>query len=203
MASYSTRSASATASRYVVGRLVEVIGLEQRDHAGRGGVEERIRGLARRHAAREIAQVLLQRLERLGADLADAARPAVLGRGAELRELLEQARKLHQVLPGLARRVAGEAGEAVRDVGGVADLAHLAVADHVDAGRDLLLHDCLDGIGDDRAAAGGVVRDLAVLAREQHIGDRLRARQAADMRGENALGAGPHQPAQRNVLLEV
>ena len=73
----------------------------------------------------------------LDADVADAARAAVLGGRAELRQFLQQARELDQVLSRLARRIAVEAGQAVLDVGGVADLAHLAVADDVDADLDL------------------------------------------------------------------
>ena len=48
--------------------------------------------------------------------------------------------------PGLARRVAAEAREAVGDVGRVADLAGLAVADDVDAGLDLAADDVGDGV---------------------------------------------------------
>ncbi len=72
--------------------------------------------------------------------------PAVLRGRAAVGELLEQPRKLDQVLAGLARRIAGEAGEAIRDVGRVADLAHLAVADDVDAGLDLAAHDVRDRV---------------------------------------------------------
>ena len=114
---------------------------------------------------------------------------AVAPLGGELRH---EAREFHQVLAGLARRVAAEAGEAVGDVGRIADLVGLAVAHDVDAGRDLPAHDLGDRIGDD-GRGGRPVADLAFLPREQHVGHRLRARQAADVRGEDAPGAGPHR----------
>ncbi len=137
-----------------------------------------------------VLHVRLRRLQAAHADLADAARPLVLRRRAALREPLEDARKLDQVLPRLARRVAGEAGEAILDVRGVADLAHLAVAHHVDAGFDLSAHDFAHGVGD-RRVRGGCVGRVAAVAREQHVRHGLRARQAADVRDENPLACWP------------
>ena len=103
---------------------------------------------------------------------------------------------LDQVLARLARRIAIEAREPVLDIGGVADLAHLAVADDVHADFDLLADDVDDRIGDH---AIGVWRNGAVaLAGEQHVGDSLRARQAADMRGEYPVGASKHVVALRS-----
>ncbi len=131
-----------------VGGLVVVVGLKQRDHARRGGIEERIGGRARRDTPREVREILLQRRERLVADVADATRPAVFRRRAELGQFLEQPRKFDQVLAGLARRIAIEPRETIGDIRGVADLAHLAVADHVDTGGDLLPDHRLDGIRD-------------------------------------------------------
>ena len=98
---------------------------------------------------------------------------------------------LDQVLPRLARRVAIEAGQPVLDVGRVADLAHLAVADDVDADLDLLADDFRDRVGDHLL---GVRRHRsAVLMGEQHVGDRLRARQAADVGREYAVDAAQHE----------
>src|SRR6185295_13222105 len=98
-------------------------------------------GFTRIDAAFEVAQVLLDGLERLGADLAHAIRAAVLGSRTQPRESLHQPRKLQQILPRPARRITRETGEAVGDIGGVTDLAHLAVAHHVDARGHLALHD--------------------------------------------------------------
>ena len=44
-------------------------------------------------------------------------------------------------------RVGLDAGDAMADVGGVGRLAHLAVADNVDAGRNLLGDDLVDRLG--------------------------------------------------------
>ena len=118
---------------------------------------------ARARRARSCCRSSCSGSKRLGADLAHAARPAVFGGRAQLREFLQQPRKLHQVLAGFARRIAIEAREAIGDVGGVADLAHLAVADHVDAGRHLALHDFRGGLGDH-------------VRGRRRVGDRRRAR---------------------------
>jgi hypothetical protein len=121
-------------------------------------------------------------------DVAHAARPSILGRRTTLGELLEQSGKLDQVLARLARRVAREAAEAIGDVGGIADLAHLAVADDVNAHLDLAPDDVLNR-GSDGRLRGGLVRERTFLAREQHVGHRLRAWQAADVGREDALAA--------------
>ena len=55
-------------------------------------------------------------------------------------------------------RVRLDAGDAMPDVGGVGRLAHLAVADDVDAGRDLLGDDLLDRLGGFRLERGGIDR---------------------------------------------
>ena len=60
-------------------------------------------------------------------------------------------------------RVRRDAGDAMADVGGVGRLAHLAVADDVDAGRDLLRDDLVDRLGDCGLERAGVDR-VALLA---------------------------------------
>ena len=55
-------------------------------------------------------------------------------------------------------RVRLDAGDAMPDVGGVGRLAHLAVADDVDAGRDLLGDDLVDCLGGFRLECGGIDR---------------------------------------------
>ena len=156
-ASYSARIASATASRYSSCGLVEVVRLEQRDHAGRRRVQE---GLGRRARGRT-PPAMLRRSACSGSSVLTRISPTQRGRryfavAPALGELLQHARKLHQVLARLARRVAGEPGEAVLDVGGVADLAHLAVAHDVDAGLDLPAHDFRDRVGDRPRCRRGV-----------------------------------------------
>jgi hypothetical protein len=93
---------------------------------------------------------------------------------------------------GTVRGADLEAGEAMADVRGVADLAHLAVAHHVDTGSDLLLHDVGDRDAHRRVERLRVMGLVAIL-REQPIDDLLRSREAADVRRENTLGAAAHR----------
>ncbi len=168
-----------------------VVRLKERDHARRCSVHERLGRRRRRSGGLEIRDVGLHRFEALDADLADAAWPAVFRGRARVGELPEQPGEFDQVLAGLARGVAIEAGDAVLDVGRVADLAHLAVADDVDADLDLAAHDVGDRVADRARAAGAVMR-RSLVTREQDVRDRLRARQAADVRRQDPVGARAH-----------
>ncbi len=136
------------AERLEVGilRRVVVVRLEQREHARRCGVHERLDRLRRVHRPAEVGEVRVERFRILQRDLADAARAPVLRGRAARRELRHEPRELHQILSRLARRVAAEAGEAVGDIGRVADLVGLAVADDVDAGLDLPADHGGDGV---------------------------------------------------------
>ena len=87
-----------------------------------------------------------------------------------------------EVLGRLARRMAAEAREALYDVGRIADLAHLAVADDRDPGLDLPLHRLVDSLLH-HAVELGLVICLALVAGEQQRNEFGAARQAADMRG--------------------
>ncbi len=96
-------------------------------------------------------------------------------------------------------RVRFDAGDPVADIGRIGRLAHLAVGDHVDAGRDLLRDDVVDRF--DHLALEGVRRDrLALLAAENKVDQRLRPRQAAGMGGEDAVGRGLHGVLRRGVV---
>jgi len=75
------------------------------------------------------------------------------------------------------------------DVGGVTDLAHLAVADQVDSGVDLVLHAITNRLADHPVVLLPVDR-LAPVLGEDKIDGRPRARQAADVRRENACLLG-------------
>ena len=69
-------------------------------------------------------------------------------------------------------------------VGRVADLAHLAVADEVDPGIDLVR----DSVGDRRAHDAlelGVVDRAAVVLSEHDVDDLLGPREAADVCGQH------------------
>ena len=103
-----------------------------------------------------------------------------------------------EVLRGLRRLVdrgaaeGADPGQTVPDIEGVGDLALLAVAHAVDAAGDLLLNDLPNGLGETRIESG-LVEGLAAFARceqRQQIG---RARQAADMGGQDAIGAQLHR----------
>ena len=174
----------------VLARVVPV-GLEQRDHARRGRVHEALDRACAFQRRAHVGDVLLQRGFVLDADLAGAHGALELGRLPLRRDALHVVGIEREVRRHAARAVAGEAVEAVLDIGGIADLAHLAVGDHVHPGVDLLAHHVRDGAfhaGVERAPVG----ERAVLLGEQHLGDIRRPRQAADMRGENALGAELH-----------
>src|SRR5262249_41367792 len=84
-----------------------------------------------------------------------------------------------------------DAGDAVPNVGGVGRLAHLAVADHVDAGCDLPCDDLVDCLGSLRLEHGGI-DGAALLPREDEIAQRFRPRQAAGVGCEDAVFAGLH-----------
>ena len=175
----------------LVGRVVAVR-LEEGDDAGRGGVHEGARGAHGGHRRLQAADVALHRAGVLHRDGADAARPAVVGRAAGGGLPLEEAGKRLQVARRAALAVALEAGDAVLDVGGVADLAHLAVADQVHAGLHLPRHHVVDRMRED----GLRIRlRFALLPAEDEVGDRLGTRQAAHVRGEDAVGAGVHSGA--------
>jgi len=79
----------------------------------------------------------------------------------------------------------------VADVKSVGDFAELAVADAVDAGRDLLLDDLVDRGGQTSIESGLVQRPtgLARLEEGQKIGW---TRQAPDMGRKDAIGAQFH-----------
>jgi hypothetical protein len=70
------------------------------------------------------------------------------------------------------------------DVGRVADLRHLAVADEVDPRVDLVLDPLLDGRAD-HALVLGAIDVLALVLGPDLVDDVLGARKAADMRGQD------------------
>ena len=106
-------------------------------------------------------------------------------------ERRHQVGMLDEVLADAALRLAAIAAHARRHVGLERDALLLAVIADVDAG--VLLP--LDHLGDRTVE---LVRHffridrLASLALDQQLGDRLVARQAADMGGQNAVAAGEH-----------
>src|SRR5437588_9065549 len=103
-----------------------------------------------------------------------------------------------EVLRGLRRLVdrgaakGADPRQTVPDIESVGDLALLAVAHAVDAARDLLRDDLPHGLGETRFESG-LIEALAAFAgceQRQEIG---RARQAADMGGQDTIGAELHR----------
>ena len=84
-----------------------------------------------------------------------------------------------------------EPAEAVLHVAEEADLAHLAVGDDVDARLDLVAHPIGHRLGDLAVEQLGVVGP-AVLPLLQRVEQLVRPGQAADVGGEDAIGAALH-----------
>ena len=166
-----------------------------RQDAGRGCGHKHVRRLLLAGRKRQVREVALQRAAVLVAQGADAAGkrrvgeiPAPVG---EVR-VRQQVAADHDVaaLFGGAR-VRRHAGDAMPDIGRVGRLAHLAVADHVDAGRDLLRDDIVDRLGDLRFESGRV-DGVALFLAQHEVDQRLRPRQAAGVGGEDAVCAEFH-----------
>ncbi|MGB7076522.1 MAG: hypothetical protein WBD53_04985 [Xanthobacteraceae bacterium] len=88
------------------------------------------------------------------------------------------------------------------DIGGVGRLTHLAVGDDVDAAFDLRRDHVVDrprGRRFEQVGGDG----FAVLAAQNEIDQGLRPRQAAGMRGENALGRSFHAGLPAGVVASI
>ncbi len=118
------------------------------------------------------------------------------------RQARQQLGKFLVVAAAAALRFAGEARHALRDVGLEADALLLAVIADIDAGFLLFRHDVAHRPVQFRVEFG-LVDLVAGLARDQQLADRLAARQAADMGGENPVGAQQHRRPPRLVLAQL
>ena len=98
------------------------------------------------------------------------------------RHALAELRIVLQIQRNLAGIVAFKAGQAVLDVGRIADFGRLAIADEVDAGSNLAGNDLIDCLCHDdierRLRIG-----LPLFPLKQHFSDRRAARQTSDMGG--------------------
>ena len=94
------------------------------------------------------------------------------------------------------RIMARESRQSVLDVGGVADLARLAVADDVDAGRDLLRHG-VGHAGRDRGIERRTVVRLAAVFFVKQVDDLAAARKATHVSRQDPLGAESHYFSRR------
>jgi hypothetical protein len=179
----------------VLSRIMQIDD-EARQDTGRRRGHEYVVGPLLLGGGLEVRDVAVERRAVLVAQFADAAGER---HGAEIAAGLGKVRMLqhvaadHDVAAALGgARIGFNAGDAVPNIGRVRRLAHLAIADRVDAGGDLPRHHVLD-----RARRlgfeGAVVHRAPLLACEHKIDQRLRPRQAAGMGGENAVGRSFHE----------
>ena len=105
-----------------------------------------------------------------------------------MREVLRQLREFLELAPAAALGFAAEARHALRHIGLEADALLLAVVADVDAGL-LLLGDHMAHRLLHRGVQLRLVVAFAGLAPHQKLAQRRAARQAADMRGQDALAA--------------
>jgi hypothetical protein len=138
----------------------------------------------------------VQRLHAAHRDRPYASRSPVARGAARGGELAHVVGEVLQVRRRVACAVAVEAGQPVLDVGGVADLAHLAVADDVDPRTALREHHVDHRRLDDLRGLPRVERP-SLLAAEHDLGDGGGARQAADVGGENPGAGSLHGPLLR------
>ena len=127
---------------------------------GDGAVMNTSAGFDLRRRRLEMREVAVERAAVLVAQRTDAAgkrrAPKFRRRVGEIR-MRQQIASDHDVAALLGgARVGLDAGDAMPDVGRVGRLAHFAVADHVDAGRDLPRDDLVDRLGGLRLERGGV-----------------------------------------------
>ena len=178
----------------LLGRVVQVDD-EARQDSGRRRGDKHFRRLCLRGGGFEPRQIAVKLCAILVAKLADAAGKRHIGKraavGAEIRMRQEIAAD-HDVAPFLGgARVGRDAGDAVADVHRVGRFRHLAVADHVDTGRNLLGDNVIGRLGDLGFQRLRGYRTVLLAAQDQ-IDQRLRTRQAAGMGGQNAVGRGLH-----------
>ena len=166
-----------------------------RDHAGRGRGQKclgRPRGI---DGGAHIGEVARQRLPIADGDRTNAGHALEPSRPRQLRHLAAQIGKRRQIgVRFRAFRAAfiGKAGQAIVHIGGVTDLAGLAVADDIDADIDLPLDDVQHGLPNATIELHGV-ESPAVLAFFEQMQHRVAPRQAADMRCQNSLLARFHR----------
>ena len=163
-------------------RGIVLVGLERGHQPRRGCIHERPHAISMPVERRaEAANIVAGRLKRPQPHRADTGGTDEFLAAHNRGELLGERRVRRQIERRLAIDMPAEPGEPLGDVGRVADLPKLAVADDRDAGRDLFLHGVVDGALDDLIELSRVVR-LAVILREEERGEFVAARQAPDMR---------------------
>ena len=192
--------------RFNIGVFVFVkgVGDKFRQHPRRRRVHKGFTGICRGTGGGEVLQIGVERAAVAIGNRAGAARHRRRGEPRDAATQLDHPRggvgMIDQIemLRGLRRLVdlgameGADAGEPVTHIEGVGDLALLAVADAVDAAGDLLLDDLAHRPREPRLERG-LVEPLAGLACFEHRQEIGRARQAADMRRQDAVGAELHR----------
>ena len=169
----------------LVERVVILVGLEQRDDPGGRCVHERIRHRLIGDRRAQMGEISLKRPTVFVGDRAATDRTQVPGTAAPLRKPVAKVRIGVQIRWRCPGHIADlEPAEAVADVGGVADLAHLPVAHNVDSGVDLVTHAIAHRRGDQLVVAAAI-HGLAAVFGEYDVDDLLRPRQAANVGGQD------------------
>ena len=140
----------------------------------------------------EVGEVAVQRAARIrqpmGRRNPETAGRRVLRRRSAKSGLRQADRARSTMLVALlgGARIRRDAGDAVPNVGGVGRLAHLAVADHVDAGCDLPEYDLVNCLGGFRLEPRAASTARPCSPRENEIDQRFRP-QAAGVGCEDAV----------------
>ena len=163
---------------------VELVGEEQRGHAGAGGGHE---GGVAIGEADETLGIDPGRFHVDHSDGRGAGGGRALGAALVAEHLRLGPGEGLKVGEFILPRFAAEARQPVLDIGGVGGLGLLAVVDDRDARLDLALDDIGRGLFHRRVEVG-LRHRLAALAREDQIEQGFGARQAADMGGGKARG---------------
>jgi hypothetical protein len=126
--------------------------------------------------------------------------PLIFGRRSSGNQLIPITGEIFEILRRGPRRIAREAGEPVADVRRIADLAHLSIAHHVNAGFRLLPQ-CFEHARLDRLVEFHLIVGFLSILRKKVIDHLLRAGQAANVGGQDAIGTQFH--FLRSLLLHI
>ncbi len=149
----------------------------------------------RGHRRRHRPKVVTQRRIVLDRDLADAHRQAEAWRRAGFGRPAQKSREVLEVGGRSARALAAEPAQPVAHIGRIVHLAHLAVGDHVEPRGDLPAHRFVDRLRRARGQGGRSEGGVAALAGVEHLAKVGRARQASDVRRQDAVSGRPHDPS--------
>ena len=146
--------------------------LKQGDHARRGRIHEGVSWLVDCCGPSEIGQVRPQGRAVLRLYFSDTTGPFI-GRGAaRFRLPFKEAGEGLQIRGRAAGAVARKAAEAMLDIVGIGYLAHLAIADDIDARVHLAFDHLIDRAGD-HGIQGRFILQRAVFLRKHAIGHGL------------------------------